>query len=263
MPGCRRLSGTRAGLMLLLLVGLPGAAVAGPPGSWTATSVHGTVLMLSQGEWLEVAEGESVASGEAVRTLQAGRVQLERGRDLIVMAPDTAVLLDADKRPGRTTIEQYSGTLEIVADKGARVMVHTPAFTADTTGGALQVRVRAGNAGLVVRRGAVTVSGGKSPRATVRAGQTLNGAAGQTLQITGAAADDSPATSAPAAGKAAIGGGSVNGIGAGDSGDDGGNADGDGNGGGNGNGNGGGGGNGNGNGGGNGNGNGHVSVKVN
>ena len=62
----------------IIFVALTIAAPARAADIWVAANVHGSVFELLNDQWRELKNGDGIASGIAVRTLQAGRVRLVR-----------------------------------------------------------------------------------------------------------------------------------------------------------------------------------------
>ena len=139
--------------------------------AWAAADVHGSVLALIAGQWLEIKRGDAVGSGVAVRTLQAGSLVLKRGGETLRLGHDTTI------RPsvagGAVTIEQYSGVLSMLEPGRGGTRLVTPGFVAAPAAASLVSRVAAGTASLRVSSGAVEIARG-GYQVLVTAGQTYS-----------------------------------------------------------------------------------------
>jgi hypothetical protein len=185
---------------LVLLTALTAVAPAEAADIWIAAHVRGSVFALVDNQWTELRNGDGVASGIAVRTLQAGHVQLLRRGELLQLDPNSAIRASAG---GDTlTVEQYGGVLTLNEAGGSRYQLITPAFVATVSGASLTSRVAGNGATLSVRSGRVPVSmHGRS--LVVLAGQTLSGSTGTTSSMEGATGEGTDADDAsPAADQA-------------------------------------------------------------
>lgn len=106
----------RSGWLLAALFALAWIGSAAAADSWVVTDVHGAVLALVGDEWREVSSGDRIASGIAVRTLQAGSATLRRGDEELGLAANTVVRPTA--AGGHPMVEQYTGVVTLVETGG-------------------------------------------------------------------------------------------------------------------------------------------------
>jgi hypothetical protein len=147
-------------LAIAILAFLPSAtAQAAVVGNWTAVKVRGTVVYLVGSQWQEFSRGDAVSDGQAVRTLQSGRLQLQRGKETISLGPNTAVEIDRSQQGSLTTVRQYSGSVVIVASPGGgeQLTVETPVLAVATVGGVISVAFDGATAEVKVDSGSVSV----------------------------------------------------------------------------------------------------------
>jgi len=171
----------RCGVLIAFAVALT-AAPATAADAWLAANVRGTVLMQLGSQWTEIENGDSVANGLPVRTLQAGRVELRRRAEVLQLAPNTVI------RPNDTgsmvTVEQYAGQLTLIESRGRKYQLVTPSFTASTGGASVVSSIVGGKATLVVQHGRVPVRI-KGRNLLLVSGQTISSGAGNAVTVTG------------------------------------------------------------------------------
>ena len=148
---------------------------------WTVNNVRGSVLALIDGSWREVDEGDLIAPDTALRTLQAGGVELRRGADVFSLGPDTAIRPSTPS--GDTELDQYAGILTVTTRSGAHYRVTTPAFIVTQSRADLIIRVNGKQAILIIKAGTVSVALAGQNR-LLAPGQTLQATAGQVPTIT-------------------------------------------------------------------------------
>jgi len=126
---------------------------------WTAVKVRGTVIHLVGSQWEEFSRGDTIADGQAVRTLQSGRLQLQRDQGSISLAPNTVVEIDENQQGDFTTVRQYSGSVTIEARQGdiAHIAVETPELLVSTAAGVISVAFDGNTAKVEVDSGSVAV----------------------------------------------------------------------------------------------------------
>lgn len=159
-------------LALVVLTALPAAAARAE--DWVAVSVRGTVVQLVGTAWQEFGRGASVVDGQALRTLQSGRVVLSRGEDTLTIGAGTAIEWVADD--GAAKIRQYSGSLTLSAGSG-RVVIETPVFdVAAAGGGIVSVAFDGSETHVVVHSGDASVTDRvRGRRTALSAGQAMAG----------------------------------------------------------------------------------------
>jgi ferric-dicitrate binding protein FerR (iron transport regulator) len=139
----------------------------------TVARVIGTVELAANGVWKPMTEaGGALGNGARLRTLAGGGVALALdGGASLRLAAATEVLLDGSRR-----VLLQSGTiyLDNNASLGTGYHIETPAGTARDIGTQFELRVAGGVLRLRVREGRVEID---------RAGQLLNGSAGEQLEI--------------------------------------------------------------------------------
>ena len=154
----------------IIFVALTIAAPARAADIWVAANVHGSVFELLNDQWRELKNGDGIASGIAVRTLQAGRVRLVRQGQVLALDPNTAIV--ATGGGAGVTVQQYAGTVTLTGADVARAQLVTPAVVATISGASLVSRVSGRSATLSVGVGRVPVSA-RGRRLVLSAGQTI------------------------------------------------------------------------------------------
>lgn len=167
--------------MVVLLTAASAAAV----DDWIVVSVRGTVVYLVGSEWEELARGGVLMDGQPVRTLQSGRLVLERNGGTVSLGPNTTIQIE---RGATTIVTQHSGSVVVDAGGGdARFAVETPVLAVTTTGGAVAVAFDGGTATVSVASGAASVIdriGGNE--VMLGTGQAASNSAAAGLGISGA-----------------------------------------------------------------------------
>ena len=214
---------------IVLLALIQSTAFAAVFDDWTAVSVRGTVVYLVGDHWEELARGGIIAAGQPVRTLQSGRLQLQRQDAIISLGPNTAVEIDS-RGPEATTVRQYSGSVIVRADprQSEHIAVETPVLAIMVNGGIVSVAFGQGTAEVRVDSGTVSVIDRvRGNRAVLGAGQTMTNSASAGLAFSGgdhppaavdAAGNQITATTQPGAGSSGGPPGSSGGNGSGNGG---------------------------------------------
>jgi hypothetical protein len=170
----------------LLAGAATGAAVAAE--DWVATQTRGTVIALVGTEWQELSRGDSVASGQPVRTLRGGRVQLQREGGSISLGPNTALQIDESPDGSFTTVTQYSGAVAVRAAEQPQIYlkIETPILVVVTSGSAVVVVLDEEKAQVQVDSGTVTVVDRlRGYNVLVSAGQTVSSSASGGIGVSG------------------------------------------------------------------------------
>lgn len=135
---------------------LPSAAVAD---DWIASKVRGPVMQWSGGQWVQIRRGDIVPDDRVLRTLESGRITLERGNEIIELFSQTQIRI-FDK-PGRiyTTVKQDFGKVAVQADirQVEHFAVQTPLLAAVVKGTKFTVISGEHSAEVSVQRGHVAV----------------------------------------------------------------------------------------------------------
>jgi ferric-dicitrate binding protein FerR (iron transport regulator) len=153
--------GSRAALLFALFLGAvaPGALVAKDP-AWKAVAASGLVetsSALDSADWRKVTRGDGVAALAAVRTGRAGRVTLTRGADILMIDPQSILILPASA--DASTVEQRSGSVLYEVDGRLKpdFKVVTPYLVAGVKGTSFVVTVDHRGTSVAVRHGVVEV----------------------------------------------------------------------------------------------------------
>ncbi len=165
---------------------LSAAVQAADAGEWTAVKVRGTVVYLVGDQWQEFSRSDAISDGRAVRTLQSGRLQLQREGESINLGPNTAVeILSREGSP--TTVRQYSGSVTIKARKGQEhISIETPLLVASTADGVVSVVFDGATARVEVSGGSVSVVDRLlGNTAVLVAGQAVSNSASAGLRFSG------------------------------------------------------------------------------
>jgi hypothetical protein len=147
--------------MLALAGGVVQAGARSEPDAWKAVAASGRVEASPSAEtadWKAVARGDTLAGRSAVRTGSASKATLTRGADILIVDPQSQVVLPASY--DASTVEQTSGT--VVYEVDGRVnpdfKVVTPYLVAGVKGTLFVVTVGPRSASVAVRHGVVEVS---------------------------------------------------------------------------------------------------------
>ena len=119
-------------ISIALAAALAAATPAAAADFWSARHVHGSVFALVDDQWAELQDGDDVASGVAVRTLQAGSVELVRHNESLGLAAGTVVRATATG--GAVTVEQFAGRLSLTNIGTAYYTLKTPSNVATANG---------------------------------------------------------------------------------------------------------------------------------
>jgi hypothetical protein len=176
MPMFGKIRTIAAPLLLLALLHM-GAAKAADNDVWRVSKSSGEASMTTaDGQQSALAEGAIVKPGDNIRTGQTGRVLLTRGEETILISPNSAIGIPAEKRSElSTTIIQQAGTILLEVEKRnvKHFSVETPYLAAVVKGTQFRVTVDKNESRVDVVRGQVEVSDFKSGKyALVQPGQT-------------------------------------------------------------------------------------------
>ncbi len=181
-------------LLVLLAVALCGGmrgALAGDD-AWSIVEAKGDVQVLRAGfQPVALTEGIVLRPGDRIVTTGNGRAIINRGKDTIIVAPNSEIGLPALKRPGwGTRIIQEIGTIFLKVESSAerRFEVETPVLAAVVKGTRFTVSANPMGAAVHVLEGAVEVSAFASQQTgMVMPGQTarLDSNLGSRLEIDG------------------------------------------------------------------------------
>ena len=183
-----------APLLLVMLAVLYAGSGEAAENIWRVSKSSGDVLVTtSAGEQATLKDGATVKPGDSVRTGQTGRVLLTRGEETILISPNSAIGIPAEKKSDlSTTIIQQAGSILLEVEKRnvQHFSVETPYLAAVVKGTQFRVTVNKDDSRVDVVRGQVEVSDFKSGKyALVQPGQTAQvsalGSAGLSLSGVG------------------------------------------------------------------------------
>src|SRR5712675_1467827 len=102
-----------ASLMLVMLAGLYAGAGKAAENVWRVSKSSGEVSMTTAaGQQTALTDGAMVKPGDNIRTGQTGRVLLTRGEETILISPNSAIGIPAEKKSDlSTTIVQQAGSI--------------------------------------------------------------------------------------------------------------------------------------------------------
>ncbi|MGZ8347912.1 MAG: FecR domain-containing protein, partial [Allosphingosinicella sp.] len=170
-------------------------AVAGPAfaqaGQWRISEVSGQVRIVENGQGRAATRGALLASGSAIATAAQGRAVLVRGREFVVVSPNSQLRIPSPQQEQ----ESRGGVIQWLADWGTSLFrierqetphfgVQTPYLAAVVKGTTFTVNVGPAGASVQVTEGAVEVStpdGGASEM--IRPGMIASVAAGDLYQL--------------------------------------------------------------------------------
>jgi len=179
---------SRSRLMAIAIVAFfQSAPLAAVSSDWVAVNVRGTVVQLVGGQWEEFARGGNLSDGQALRTLQSGRLQLQRDDQSISLGPNTAVEIDHGQG-SLTTVRQYSGSVLVKASAGrsAQIAVETAVLAVVTGGGVVTVAFDGDTAEVTVESGVVSVVDRlHGNMAVLGPGQTVTNSASAGMGVSG------------------------------------------------------------------------------
>ncbi len=159
-----------AGLLSLSLLTLPVLA-----DDWVAVRVDGDVQQMVADNWVDLKTGNVVSDDRRLRTLASGKLDLQRGKEVVTLGADTEVQIVDRAGERYTTVKQAFGAVEIEAEVEAvqHFAVETSALIAVVKGTHFIVRSDGSQASVTVQRGQVAVELLASHSvATVGVGQT-------------------------------------------------------------------------------------------
>lgn len=145
---------------------------------WLVTKLRGSVLQFEAGDWVPLERGDIVADDRALRTLASGRVELQRGAEVIALGPNTQAEIH-DRRGARfTTVEQAAGTVTIEAEvRNVRhFAVETPFLAAVVKGTRFEVITGPTGSSVRVTRGLVAVT-------DIETGESVDVPAGEVAEV--------------------------------------------------------------------------------
>lgn len=152
-------------LVALIVVGAGSAATAADA-VWRVSKSTGDVsVTTAAGEQTALAEGATVNPGDNIRTGQTGRVLLKRNEETILISPNSAMGIPAEKKSELTTvIIQQAGSILLDVEKRnvKHFSVETPYLAAVVKGTQFRVTVNEGASRVDVLRGQVEVHDLKS-----------------------------------------------------------------------------------------------------
>jgi FecR protein len=169
-------------------------ALAADDGVWSVRRSTGEVWVTTSGAaQVSLTQEDALKPGDTIRTGRNGRVQLVRGEETILISPNSAIGVPAEKKDGMsTTIRQQAGSILLEVEKRnvKHFEVETPYLAAVVKGTQFSVTVKANSTTVDVKRGQVEVSDFKSGQiALVLPGQTAtsfeHGKPGLTLSGSG------------------------------------------------------------------------------
>jgi len=155
---------------------------------WSVTKLRGRVLQLVDGQWEPLERGDVVSDDRVLRTLMNGRAELQRGKEIITLGPDTQIQIH--DRDGKlfTTVQEYFGTVEVDAE--ARNVQHfavqTPFLAAVVKGTHFTVVTTKRGSDVEVARGHVAVrSSSTGVRTVLSVGQEAKVGVDGTMSVDG------------------------------------------------------------------------------
>jgi hypothetical protein len=152
-----RLSFVQLALCAALIALAPSVAFAD---DWVAWKVRGPVLHYVNGEWAQLRRGDVIPDDRPIRTLEGGKMVLQRGNETIELSSQTQIRI-VDK-PGRefTTVRQEFGkvTVEVDVRQFQHFAVETPMLVVVVKGTRFTVVSGQQSAEVSVRRGKVAVT---------------------------------------------------------------------------------------------------------
>jgi FecR-like protein len=162
--------------------------------AWRVSKSSGNVWLMTTGaQPASLGAQVQLKPGDAIRTGNNGRVLLERGKESILIAPNSALTIPATQiDPASTTILQQSGSIELRVEKRnvRNFEVETPFLVAAVKGTEFTVTVNKKDASVQVSGGSVEVTDFKTgDHALVAPGQAAKvagqGPGGLSLSGTG------------------------------------------------------------------------------
>ena len=145
--------------------------------AWHVSKSSGNVWVMNAGvQPVSLTDQAQLKPGDSIRTGSNGRVLLERGKETVLLAPNSALTIPATQKDATsTTIIQQSGSIELTVEKRnvRSFEVETPFLVAAVKGTQFSVTVNKSNSSVQVFGGSVEVSDFKTGEyALVAPGQT-------------------------------------------------------------------------------------------
>lgn len=150
-------------LASVVLGGLSGPALAEEDG-WRVARISGEAWVTRAGNPpSKLAPEATIAEGDTVQTSRNGRLQLLRGAETVLVAPNTVVQI-TEGEGSRTIVRQRAGSVTVEAEKKniEHFEVRTPMLAAVVKGTQFTVTLQGGKASVAVSRGQVDVTSLKS-----------------------------------------------------------------------------------------------------
>jgi hypothetical protein len=149
------------GCLVLWALAVPANA---QEGGWRVARLSGEAWVTRAGTSASPLISDAVVGrGEKIQTSRNGRVQLVRGAETVLIAPNSVLEL-SDEDGGRTIVRQQAGSVSIEAEKKnvQHFEVRTPVLAAVVKGTQFTVTLRNGMADVAVSRGQVDVTSFRS-----------------------------------------------------------------------------------------------------
>lgn len=162
--------------------------------AWRVSKSSGNVWLMAEGvQQASLSDQVQLKPGDSIRTGSNGRVLLERGKETILIAPNSALTIPPGQKDATsTTIIQQSGSIHLQVDKRnvRNFEVETPFLVAAVKGTQFTVTVSKSDASVQVSGGSVEVTDFKTgDHALVAPGQAAKvagqGPGGLSLSGTG------------------------------------------------------------------------------
>ncbi|MEO1397281.1 MAG: FecR family protein [Pseudomonadota bacterium] len=149
---------------------------------WTVNRVSRIAIYSTDGSsWTRLARGMKIPGRSWIVTQRGARVQVSRGRDVVLVNPNTQVFLaSTPKTHGKARLTLPKGVVTMRVRKGRkkRVSVLTPHLTAVVKGTTLTVGAKGRDSYVSVKSGRVGVTSKANGRSVdVTAGQSVTGRA--------------------------------------------------------------------------------------
>lgn len=165
---CRPASALIWALCLCVFLSLPGAVNAA---EWEVKKSSGDVWIAGSGlQPVALGDAPTLRPGDKIQTGKTGRVLLVRGKESILIAPNSVISLPTQKKDGlSTTILQQAGSILLDVEKKnvKHFEVETPYLAAIVKGTHFRVSVDSNGAKVDVERGKVEVSDFKTGQFTL------------------------------------------------------------------------------------------------
>ena len=179
----RKSLNTLAPLLVLALLMTPlfGGLSKAVAAEWVITRLSGTVYLVAPGIKAHRArKGMALHKGHTIATRRGARAVLQRGKDSIVVGPNTEFALSQYRsNDSKTTLLQRKGTIDVdVETRGMPFFrVETPYLAAVVKGTRFSVSVHGKESQVTVQRGVVGVQDlASGQRSDLRSGQSVQSA---------------------------------------------------------------------------------------